>query len=133
MTINELDRTPITPGPAGWFTGRAWMEELGQLDGPTPTRVLRVTFTPGARTAWHSHPYGQVLHILEGIARIGREGQPVRELRAGDSVAFAPGERHWHGAVPSRLMTHIAVQAAGPDGAPETTWAEPVDDTQYAG
>jgi len=131
MSISELSSSASKHGPREWFTGDAWMEELGTLQTPTPTRVLRVTFAPGARTAWHTHPLGQVLHILDGIARIGREGNPIREAHAGDSVEFAPGERHWHGAAPGRLMTHIAVQASNPEAGGETLWQEHVDDEDY--
>ncbi|MGI8427972.1 MAG: cupin domain-containing protein [Solirubrobacteraceae bacterium] len=120
MNINELAASTSNPGPADWFTGATWMEALGTLATPSATRILRVTFAPGARTAWHTHPLGQVLHILDGIARVGREGEPVREAHAGDSVEFAPGERHWHGATPARMMTHLAVQATDPDLGRET-------------
>jgi len=131
MSISEMSARSSKQGSREWFTGDAWMEELGRLHTPTPTRVLRVTFAPGARTAWHTHPFGQVLHILDGIARIGREGDPVREAHAGDSVEFAPGERHWHGAAPGRLMTHLAVQASDPEAGGETLWQEHVDDEDY--
>jgi len=132
MNISELTACTSLPGPREWFTGEAWMEELGTLRTPAPARVLRVTFAPGARPAWHAHPLGQVLHILDGVARIGRVGEPVRELRAGDSVEFLPGERHWHGAGPGRLMSHLAVQATAPDAGAETVWHEHVSDTAYS-
>ena len=131
MRINEMSATASEPGPPEWFTGEAWIEGLGTLSTPTPTRVLRVTFAPGTRTAWHTHPLGQVLHILDGIARIGREEEPVREAHAGASVEFAPGERHWHGAAPDRLMTHLAVQATDPEAGAETLWQEHVSDHDY--
>ena len=131
MEISEVAASTSNPGPSDWFTGQTWIEELGTLATPTPTRVLRVTFAPGARTAWHTHPLGQVLHVLDGVARIGREGQPVREAHAGDSVIFAPDERHWHGAAPGRLMSHIAVQATDPEAGSETRWEEHVSDASY--
>ena len=131
MKINQVGAAASKPGPKDWFTGDTWMEELGTLPTPAPTRILGVTFAPGARTAWHRHPLGQVLHIMDGIARIGREGEPVRELHPGDSVEFAPDERHWHGAAPSRLMSHLAVQATDPDAGTETVWEEQVSDAAY--
>lgn len=131
MNIQELTMSTSTPGPPDWFTGQAWFEELGTLHSTALTRVVRVTFAPGARTAWHSHPQGQVLHILEGIAWIGRDGESVREAHAGDSVEFLPGERHWHGAAPGRLMSHLAVQATDPQSRVETVWHEHVGDAAY--
>jgi quercetin dioxygenase-like cupin family protein len=131
MNITELTTSKNAPGPADWFTGQVWLEQLAVLPSPNPTKVVRVTFAPGARTAWHTHPHGQVLHILDGVARIGREGGPVREVRPGDSVQFDPGERHWHGAGPGRLMTHLAIQATDPELDTETVWEEHVDDGAY--
>jgi quercetin dioxygenase-like cupin family protein len=132
MKIREVATSASNPGPAEWFTGETWLEDLGTLPTTTPTRIIRVTFAPGARTAWHTHPLGQVLHILDGVARIGREGEPVREAHAGDSIEFAPGERHWHGAGPGRLMSHLAVQATDPELGAETAWEEHVSDEDYA-
>lgn len=133
MEITEATARTSNPGPGDWFSGQAWIEDLGVLATPTPTRILRVTFAPTARTAWHAHPLGQMLHILDGVARIGREGQPVQEARAGDSVIFAPHERHWHGAAPERLMSHLAVQATDPEVGSETLWEEHVSDESYEG
>lgn len=133
MNINELSTSKNTLGSGEWFRGTVWMEQLGIVPTPSPTKVIRVTFAPGARTAWHTHPLGQVLHIVDGIARIGREGEPVRELHPGDSVQFEPGERHWHGAGPNRLMSHIAVQAIDQEVGTETQWQEQVDDAAYGG
>jgi quercetin dioxygenase-like cupin family protein len=131
MKINELNARTSKPGPEEWFTGETWMEALGVLRTPTPTHILRVTFAPGARTAWHTHPLGQVLHILNGVARIGRDGEPVREVHAGDSVEFSPDERHWHGAAPGQLMSHLAVQATDPEMGVGTVWQEHVSDASY--
>lgn len=131
MQLRKLKASTSNPGPADWFTGQSWMEDLGTLPTPAPTRILRVTFAPGARTAWHTHPLGQVLSILDGVAWIGREGEPVCKAHAGDSVQFAPGERHWHGAGPERLMTHLAVQATDPEAGQETLWEEHVGDEEY--
>jgi quercetin dioxygenase-like cupin family protein len=131
MNITELTNTTSDPGPADWFTGQVWLEQLAVLPSPNPTKVVRVTFAPRARTAWHTHPLGQVLHILDGVARIGREGQPAQEVRAGDTVRFEPGERHWHGAGPARLMSHLAIQATDHELRAETVWEEHVDDVEY--
>jgi quercetin dioxygenase-like cupin family protein len=127
MKINRLSDATSNPAPEDWFTGNVWMEPLGSLPDPRSTQVLRVTFSPGARTAWHRHPDGQVLHVLDGVARIGREGEPVREANAGDSVEFAAGERHWHGAGPGRLMSHVAIQGSDP----AAQWEEHVSDADY--
>lgn len=131
MEVTEQGRRQSKPGPEDWFTGRVWMEELGVLPAAEPARILRVSFEPAARTAWHTHPVGQVLHILVGVAWVQREGEPIRELRAGDSVNFGPGERHWHGAAPSSLMSHLAVQATDPALGEETLWEEKVEDAVY--
>ena len=129
MKISEPSTS--NPGPPDWFIGQVWMEVLGTLSTPTPTRILRVIFAPGARTAWHAHPLGRALHILDGVARIGRDGERVREVRAGGSVEFAASERHWHGAAPGRLMTHLAVQATDPEIGAETLWQEHVGERDY--
>ncbi len=131
MQFTEVNVSTSKPGPAEWFTGETWMEELGTLHTPTPTRILRVTFAPGARTAWHTHPLGQVLHILDGVARIGCEGKPVREAHAGDSVEIMPNERHWHGAAPGRVMSHLAVYAFDPEVGTDAVWQEHVSDQAY--
>ncbi len=131
MKINELTKAKSSPGPTDWFTGNTWMEHLGTLSTPAPTKVIRVTFAPGARTAWHSHPQGQVLHILGGVARIGREGEPVREAHAGDTVEILPGERHWHGAAPELVMVHLAVYAEDADAGLATVWEEQVGQRDY--
>ena len=130
MNVIAAATRESAPGPEQWFTGQVWMEELGALPGSAPVRVLRVTFAPTARTSWHTHPHGQVLHVLAGTARVQRDGGPVVELSTGDSVEFAPGERHWHGAAPTAVMSHLAVQAADESG--ETTyWEEHVSDADY--
>jgi quercetin dioxygenase-like cupin family protein len=92
--------------------------------------VFRVSFEPGARTAWHAHPHGQLLHIVAGIGRVQRAGEPVIEVHPGDSVWIEPGERHWHGAAPHCLMVHVAAQIAGDDGS-SAAWFEHVTDTDY--
>lgn len=133
MEVEQGARREGPPGPGEWFSGRAWMEDLGRLSTPTPTRILRVSFEPAARTAWHRHPLGQVLHILSGTAWVQREGEPIRELVPGDSVTIAANERHWHGASPRGPMSHLAVQATDPGSGEETIWEEKVADADYLG
>jgi quercetin dioxygenase-like cupin family protein len=116
-------------GPPEWFTGTVWIEDIAGAGGPAGVRVLRVSFQPGARTAWHTHPAGQTLHILSGLARVQTAGGAVVEVRPGDSVWFDPGERHWHGAAPGKPMVHLAVQAE-PDGR-STEWYAHVTDEEY--
>jgi quercetin dioxygenase-like cupin family protein len=116
-------------GPAEWFTGTVRLDPLAEADAPARPAMAHVTFEPGARTNWHTHPLGQTLIITAGLGRVQREGGPVEEVGPGDVVWFEPGERHWHGAAPEVAMSHIAIQAAQ-DGA-TTDWAEPVTDAQY--
>jgi quercetin dioxygenase-like cupin family protein len=114
-----------------WFTGSVRVDPLFQA--PAPARVVgaSVTFEPGARTAWHTHPLGQTLIVIAGFGRVRREGGPIEEVRPGDVVWFPPGERHWHGAAPTTAMTHIAVQESL-DGK-NVEWMEHVSDEQYRG
>lgn len=114
-----------TPGPPEWFAGDVELAELAAPEAPARVRVFRVVFAPGARTAWHIHPLGQVLHVLEGTARVQRDGGPTEEVTAGGTVWFAPGERHWHGATPGAAMVHLAIQEALADGS-TTSWLEHV-------
>ena len=129
MEITRNDTQPSMSGPADWFTGTVRIDPL--FDRPEPSRVAGalVTFEPGARTAWHTHPLGQTLIVTAGCGRVQREGGPVEEIRPGDVVWFAPGERHWHGAGPTTAMTHIAIQEAL-DGR-MVEWMEHVTDQQY--
>jgi quercetin dioxygenase-like cupin family protein len=118
-------------GPAEWFTGAVWMD-AAPADSSPGAGVFRVLFEPGARTTWHTHPEGQILYVVTGEGRAQREGEPVVEIGPGDVVYFAPGEKHWHGAVPETFMVHIAVNpAASSDGG--TDWMEPVTDEEYSG
>jgi quercetin dioxygenase-like cupin family protein len=114
-----------------WFTGLTWNEEVGRLHAVVPTRVVKVVFAPESRTAWHRHPAGQVVHILHGRGRVGREGQPVREVRAGETIEFAPGERHWHGATPTSVLVQLAIQPSDAETGRETIWEEHVDAASY--
>lgn len=131
MQISRAGSRPSqTPSPE-YFTGRVRMDPIGAADEPGRHRVLLVTFEPGARTNWHTHPLGQTLHIVSGLCLAQIEGEPVEELRPGDSVWFPQGVRHWHGAAPDVAMSHLAIQEAL-DG--ETAdWAEPVSEADYGG
>jgi quercetin dioxygenase-like cupin family protein len=116
-------------GPADYFTGSVRVDPLFQPAEPARAAAASVTFEPGARTAWHTHPLGQRLIIIFGCGWVQRDGGPVEEVRPGDVVTFAPGEKHWHGATPTNAMTHIAVQEAL-DGK-TVDWLEKVSDAQY--
>lgn len=120
-----------TPGPPDWFTGQVWMDEIATLPEPGLVRTAHVHFSPGARTAWHAHPLGQVLHIVDGVGRVQADGGAVVEVRPGDTVVVGPGERHWHGAAPDRLMSHIAIQERDPSTGETTIWSEHVTDSEY--
>jgi quercetin dioxygenase-like cupin family protein len=123
MHITRAADRKHADGPAKYFTGDV---DLLELDG---LGALLVTFAPRARTAWHTHPHGQTLHIVSGVARIGREGS-IEELQPGDAVRFEPGERHWHGASPDGPMSHVALARSDEDGLP-TYWQEHVSDDEY--
>ncbi|MGN6585006.1 MAG: (R)-mandelonitrile lyase [Rhizobiaceae bacterium] len=129
MDIKRSGSQPATRGSAEYFTGTVRIDPL--MSPPEPARVAgaSVTFEPGARTAWHTHPLGQTLIVTAGCGRAQREGGPIEEIRPGDVVWFAPGEKHWHGATPTTAMTHIAIQEKL-DGSP-VTWMEHVTDEQY--
>ena len=129
MDITRSGTKPSQPGPADWFTGRVRIDPL--FSPPSPARVggASVTFEPGARTAWHTHPLGQTLIVTAGLGWIQREGGPVEEIRPGDVVWFAPGEKHWHGATATNGMTHIAIQEQLDGKAVD--WLEQVADGDY--
>ena len=129
MNIHRATDRPTRKAPAEWFTGEVWLDPIVEAPEPARARALKVTFAPGARTNWHTHPLGQTIHITAGIGRVQAAGGPVREVRAGDTVWFAPGERHWHGAAPDHAMVHIAIQEAL-DGI-QADWLEPVSDADY--
>ena len=129
MVITRNGSRPSSTGSAAWFTGAVRVDPLFEAPAPARVRGASVTFEPGARTAWHTHPLGQTLIVTAGCGWAQREGGPVEEIRPGDVVWFAPGERHWHGATPTTAMTHIAIQEAL-DGA-VVAWMEHVTDEQY--
>jgi quercetin dioxygenase-like cupin family protein len=131
MEIQRIGSQPSNRGPADWFTGTVRIDPLFAVHEPARAAGASVTFEPGARTAWHTHPLGQTLIVTAGCGRAQREGGPVEEIRPGDVVWFAPGEKHWHGASPTTAMTHIAIQEAL-DGKP-VEWMEHVSDEQYGG
>ena len=112
------------------FTGTVWQDPIIEAPAPAPIRCNRVSFEPGARTAWHTHPLGQTLHVVFGVGRVQAEGGPVREIRAGDTVWIPPNEKHWHGAGPNTRMVHIAMQEMLDGKA--VTWLEHVTDAQYS-
>jgi quercetin dioxygenase-like cupin family protein len=129
MDIKRSGSQPSTQGPTGWFTGTVRIDPLFPAAAPARAAGNRVTFEPGARTAWHTHPLGQTLIVTAGCGRAQRWGGPVEEIRPGDVVSFQPGEKHWHGAAPTTAMTHLAIQEQL-DGK-VVDWLEQVDDKQY--
>ena len=132
MKIVESKERPSRRGPADWFTGTVWIDEISVGEEPSRVRLARVSFEPGARTAWHTHPLGQVLHVLSGSGLAQTEGGLVTEIHPGDTVSFAPNERHWHGAGLENTMVHLAMQEADEKGV-QVTWLEHVTDAEYRG
>ena len=131
MQIHRAGSRPSTTPNPDYFTGTVRMDPVIAAPAPGRVNVVTVTFEPGARTAWHTHPLGQTLLILSGLCLLQTEGGPVQEARPGDVVWFAPGERHWHGAAPDVAMSHLAIQEAL-DGV-AADWHEPVTDEVHAG
>jgi quercetin dioxygenase-like cupin family protein len=129
MEIRRSGSQPSGRGPAEYFTGAVRIDPLFEAPDPAGVRCASVTFEPGARTAWHTHPLGQTLIVTSGLGRVQRWGGPVEEIRPGDVVWTSPGEKHWHGATPTTAMSHIAVQEAL-NGSP-VEWMEKVSDEQY--
>jgi quercetin dioxygenase-like cupin family protein len=129
MEIKRSGTQPSNKGPADWFTGAVRIDPLFPARQPARTAGNSVTFEPGARTAWHTHPLGQTLIVTAGAGLAQHWGGPVEQIRPGDVVWFAPGEKHWHGASPTTAMTHIAIQEALDGKAVD--WLEHVTDEQY--
>lgn len=129
MDIRRADSQDSNTGSADWFTGSVLINPLFEAPAPARVRAASVTFGPGARTAWHTHPLGQTLVVTSGLGWAQRNGGPVEEIRPGDVVWFAPNEKHWHGATPTTAMTHIAIQEALDGKVVE--WMEKVSDQQY--
>ena len=129
MEIKRIDSQPTRKGPAEWFTGSVRIQPMFESPEPARARGASVMFEPGARTAWHTHPLGQTLIVTSGLGWAQREGGPIEEIRPGDVVCFAPNEKHWHGATPTKAMTHSAIQEAL-DGR-VVDWMEHVTDEDY--
>ncbi len=130
MKIMASKDRPSRKGRAGWFTGNVWIDEIVVGVEPSRMRVFRVSFEPAARTAWHTHPVGQTLHVLSGIGLVQLASGPVLEIDPGDTVMIAPNERHWHGAAPGNTMVHLAMQETDEKGV-DVVWLEPVSDLEY--
>jgi len=128
VTKNSVE---TTIGPSDWFTGAVYVDTVAAPSAPSRVQAASVHFTPGARTAWHTHPNGQTIFVTEGIGRCQRRGGPVETIRPGDRVLFEPGEDHWHGAAPDRFMTHIAILDVDEEGN-SAEWGEHVTDHEYA-
>jgi quercetin dioxygenase-like cupin family protein len=122
-------------GPAEWFTGDVYIDPVAAPEATSTFAAAAVHFTPGARTAWHTHPHGQTIFVTEGAGLCQREGGPVEVIRPGDRVFFEPGENHWHGAAPNRFMVHIAMQQNDESGSGwvGVVWGDHVTDEQYQG
>jgi quercetin dioxygenase-like cupin family protein len=118
------------PGPSDWFTGAVFIDAVAAPSQGARISASSVHFAPGARTAWHTHPNGQSIHVTEGVGHCQRRGGPVEVIRAGDRVFFEPGEEHWHGATATNFMTHIAMLEVDEQGNP-ATWGEHVSDEEY--
>ena len=127
ITKNALD---TRAGPSEWFTGTVYIDAVAAPSGASRVSASSVHFTPGARTAWHTHPNGQTIYVTEGIGLAQRRGGPVEVIRPGDRVFFEPGEEHWHGATATRFMTHIAMLDVDGEGNP-ATWGDHVTDDEY--
>ena len=129
MQITRAGSQASNKGPADYFTGTVRIDPLFPVREPGRVSAASVTFEPGARTAWHTHPLGQTLIITSGFGRVQREGGPIEEVRPGDVVSFAPGLKHWHGASPTTAMTHIAIQETL--NGRNVDWLDKVTDEQY--
>ena len=129
MDIKRSGSQPSAKGPAEWFTGTVRIDPLFEANDPARTGGTYVTFEPGARTAWHTHPLGQTLIVTAGCGWVQRWDGPIEEIHPGDVVRFSPGEQHWHGATPTTAMTHVAIQEYLDGKAVD--WLEKVSDEQY--
>ena len=125
------DSINTTAGPSEWFSGAVYVDTVATPTGASRLSASSVHFTPGARTAWHTHPNGQTIFVTEGVGLAQRSGGPIEVIRPGDSVFFEPGENHWHGAAPTRFMTHIAMLDVDDNGN-NATWGDHVSDVEYA-
>ena len=130
MNVLRAGDTPSMGVNPEWYSGAVWTTALVTGEPPQRLHVVRATFAPAARTAWHTHPFGQILIAMAGTGRVQLAGEPVQVLAPGDSVAIAPGERHWHGAGPDQVFTHISIQGATLDGT-MADWSNLVSDAEY--
>jgi quercetin dioxygenase-like cupin family protein len=128
VTRNSVE---TATGPSEWFTGTVYLDAVAAPVGASQVSVSSVHFTPGARTAWHTHPNGQTIYVVEGVGLAQRRGAPIEVIRPGDRVFFEPGEEHWHGASAGRFMTHLAIIHVDEEGT-SATWGEHVTDEEYA-
>jgi quercetin dioxygenase-like cupin family protein len=128
LTRNSIE---TMTGPSEWFTGAVYIDTLATPSEGSRLSVSSVHFTPAARTAWHTHPNGQTIFVTEGVALAQRRGGPIEVIRPGDQVFFEPGEDHWHGAAPTRFMTHLAMLDVDDEGN-LATWGDPVSEVEYA-
>jgi quercetin dioxygenase-like cupin family protein len=129
MEIRRAGTQASGKAPSDWFTGTVRIDPLFQAPDPALMQCAGVTFEPGARTNWHTHPLGQTLIVTAGCGRVQREGGPIEEIRPGDVVWFPPGEKHWHGAAPTTSLSHIAIQER--QNGKTVEWLEAVSDKQY--
>lgn len=129
MQLHRAGSRPTRRGPADYFSGIVWQDPIMTAEAPARVVAARVSFEPGARTAWHTHPLGQTLYVIYGVGRFQTLGQPIVEIRPGDTIWISPGEQHWHGASPENAMTHIAIQESE-NGSP-VNWMEKVSDEDY--
>ena len=127
ITRSSLD---TQKGPTDWFSGDVYIDGIAAPAGSSTFSAALVHFTPGARTAWHTHPHGQTIFVTEGVGLCQRDGGPIETIRPGDRVFFEPGENHWHGATPTRLMVHVAMHQDDESGS-AVTWGEHVTDEEY--
>jgi quercetin dioxygenase-like cupin family protein len=130
MQLYRGNKGPTMRGPSDWFTGTVWLDRIIEAPAPARVQAARVAFEPGARTAWHTHPLGQTLHVLFGLGLVQSRGGPVRLIRPGDTVWIPPAEEHWHGASPQASMMHLAIQEADESGT-AVVWLEHVTDAEY--
>ena len=128
ITRNSIN---TTAGPSEWFSGAVYVDTVATPTGASRLSASSVHFTPGARTAWHTHPNGQTIFVTEGVGLAQRRSGPIEVIRPGDRVFFEPGENHWHGAAPTRFMTHIAMLDVDDKGN-NATWGDHVSDVEYA-
>ena len=129
MQITRSGQT--SPGPNEWFTGAVYLDPIATPSGSSHVSATSVHFTPGARTAWHTHPHGQTIYVVEGVGLAQRRGAPIEVIRPGDRVFFEPDEEHWHGASATRFMTHIAMLQVD-DAGNNANWGDHVSDEEYA-